>query len=52
MLPGDTLLIFGAGHVGFVLAQLAHLIGFSTVVIDDREAFANKTDFPMPGRSG
>ena len=44
--PADTLFIFGAGHVGFQLAQLAHLTGFSTVVIDDREEFANKNRFP------
>ncbi|EMS77953.1 putative xanthine and CO dehydrogenases maturation factor, XdhC/CoxF family [Desulfotignum phosphitoxidans DSM 13687] len=47
MPPADTLFIFGAGHVGFVLAQLAHLTGFSTVVMDDREAFANKNRFPQ-----
>lgn len=46
MTPADTLFIFGAGHVGFVLAQLAHLTGFSTVVTDDREAFANENRFP------
>ncbi len=46
MIPADTLFIFGAGHVGFVLAQLAHLTGFSTVVTDDREAFANQNRFP------
>ncbi len=46
MPPADTLFIFGAGHVGFQLAQLAHFTGFSTVVIDDREEFANDTRFP------
>jgi xanthine dehydrogenase accessory factor len=46
MIPADTLFIFGAGHVGFILAQLAHLTGFSTVVIDDREVFANTNRFP------
>jgi xanthine dehydrogenase accessory factor len=44
--PADTLFIFGAGHVGFLLAELAHLTGFSTVVIDDREEFANRNRFP------
>ncbi len=39
----DTLFIFGAGHVGFVLAQLAHLIGFSTVVTDDQRPLPTKT---------
>jgi xanthine dehydrogenase accessory factor len=46
MQPADTLFIFGAGHVGFVLAQLAHLTGFATVVTDDREAFASRKRFP------
>ncbi len=46
MIPADTIFIFGAGHVGFQLAQTAHLTGFSTVVIDDREEFANPKRFP------
>jgi xanthine dehydrogenase accessory factor len=46
MPPSDTLFIFGAGHVGFQLAQLAHFTGFSTVVTDDRAEFANDTRFP------
>ncbi|HKJ99434.1 MAG TPA: XdhC family protein [Desulfotignum sp.] len=46
MVPADTIFIFGAGHVGFQLAQMAHLAGFSTVVIDDREEFANRKRFP------
>ncbi len=46
MVLADTIVIFGAGHVGFQLAQMAHLTGFSTVVIDDREEFANQKRFP------
>ncbi|MCF8114036.1 MAG: XdhC family protein [Desulfotignum sp.] len=46
MVPADTIFIFGAGHVGFQLAKMAHLTGFSTVVIDDREEFANLQRFP------
>ncbi|MCA1785057.1 MAG: XdhC/CoxI family protein, partial [Desulfobacteraceae bacterium] len=46
LVPADTIIIFGAGHVGFQLAQMAHLTGFSTVVIDDREEFANPERFP------
>ncbi|MFN2359069.1 MAG: XdhC family aldehyde oxidoreductase maturation factor [Desulfotignum sp.] len=42
----DTIFMFGAGHVGFQLAKMAHLTGFSTVVIDDREEFANLKRFP------
>jgi xanthine dehydrogenase accessory factor len=47
MPPSDTLFIFGAGHVGFQLAQLARFTGFSTVVVDDREEFASDTRFPF-----
>ena len=46
MPPSDTLFIFGAGHVGFQLARLARFTGFSTVMTDDREKFANVTRFP------
>jgi len=45
----DTLYIFGAGHVGFHLAQMANLTDFSCVVIDDRAEFANETRFPHAG---
>jgi xanthine dehydrogenase accessory factor len=42
----DTLYIFGAGHVGFHLARMAHLIDVQTIVVDDREEFANPERFP------
>lgn len=38
--------IFGAGHVGFYLAQMAQEAGFGVHVIDDRAAFANADRFP------
>lgn len=44
--PPDTLYIFGAGHVGFQLAQMAHLTDFACVVTDDRTEFANAQRFP------
>jgi len=34
--------IFGAGHIGQKLAQLTKFVGFRTVVLDDREEFANR----------
>jgi xanthine dehydrogenase accessory factor len=34
--------IFGAGHIGQKLAQLTKFAGFRTVVLDDREEFANR----------
>jgi xanthine dehydrogenase accessory factor len=39
--------IFGAGHVGFYLARMAHEAGFGVHVIDDRAAFANTERFPF-----
>lgn len=42
----DTVYIFGAGHVGFQLAQMASLTDFSCVVTDDRTEFANASRFP------
>ena len=39
--------IFGAGHVGYYLARIAHEAGFAVHVIDDRAAFANTERFPF-----
>jgi xanthine dehydrogenase accessory factor len=39
--------IFGAGHVAIPVAHLAGLVGFRTVVIDDRGEFANAARFPQ-----
>ena len=41
--------IFGAGHVGYYLARMAHEAGFGVHVIDDRAAFANRERFPFAG---
>ena len=45
-----TLIIVGAGHVARPLAQLAQMIEFEVVVLDDRPSFANKQRFPMADR--
>jgi xanthine dehydrogenase accessory factor len=39
-------LIFGAGHVSRSLAEFTHVVGFRTVVIDDRPEYANRERFP------
>jgi xanthine dehydrogenase accessory factor len=39
--------VFGAGHVGYYLARMAHEAGFGVHVIDDRAAFANSERFPF-----
>lgn len=44
--PSPVLFVFGAGHVGFYLARLAHEAGFQVTVVDDREKFANRARFP------
>lgn len=41
-----TLLIAGAGHVAQPLAQFGHLLGFCTVVVDDRSEFVERARFP------
>ncbi|MEW5819658.1 MAG: XdhC/CoxI family protein [Cyanobacteriota bacterium] len=38
--------IFGGGHIGLYLNQVLSMIGFSTIIIDDREEFSNKERFP------
>ncbi len=44
--PPDVICIFGAGHVGFQVARMAHIVDLQTVVTDDREEFANRDRFP------
>jgi len=45
---GGRVLVFGAGHCAQKLAPLAESVDFRTVVLDDREEFANRTCFPEP----
>ncbi len=46
ILATPTVLIFGAGHVSLYVSKIASVAGFDTVVVDDREAFANPQRFP------
>lgn len=46
VIPQPRAFIFGGGHVSKSLSKVATLAGFSTVIVDDREAFANKERFP------
>ncbi|HUQ91404.1 MAG TPA: XdhC/CoxI family protein [Bryobacteraceae bacterium] len=46
VLPQPFAYIFGAGHVSKSLSKVATMAGFATVVIDDREQFANRERFP------
>jgi xanthine dehydrogenase accessory factor len=45
-----TVYIFGAGHVGECVAQLAGYVDFSVVVIDDRAEFADPARIPDADR--
>lgn len=45
VVPNECIYIFGAGHVGLQLEKAAHLADFNTIVIDDREEFANRERF-------
>jgi xanthine dehydrogenase accessory factor len=42
-----VLYILGAGHLAIETARLASRIGFKTIVMDDRDEFANPQRFPM-----
>jgi xanthine dehydrogenase accessory factor len=46
VLPIPHAFIFGAGHISKSLSKVATLAGFATVIIDNREAFANRERFP------
>ena len=45
--PDDVLYLFGAGHISRHVASLSGMVGFTVVVIDDREEFANRYRFPQ-----
>ncbi len=44
----QPLFIFGAGHVAKEVSDLALRVGFQSIVVDDREEFANEIRFPPP----
>lgn len=46
ILPTPYLYIFGAGHVSMSLSKVATLAGFSTIIVDDRDTYANRERFP------
>ncbi|MBR4743611.1 MAG: XdhC family protein [Oscillospiraceae bacterium] len=45
-LPEERLILLGAGHVSQATAKIAHMMGFSVTVVDDRPEFANFERFP------
>ncbi|HEX6971813.1 MAG TPA: XdhC/CoxI family protein [Limnochordia bacterium] len=48
--PPPTLLIVGAGHIAVPTARIGKIVGFRTVVVDDRPQFANADRFPDADR--
>ena len=46
VLPLPRAFIFGAGHISKSLSKVASLAGFASIVVDNREAFANRERFP------
>ncbi|HMI51648.1 MAG TPA: XdhC family protein [Candidatus Saccharimonadales bacterium] len=47
ILPQPVIYLFGGGHISTAVAKAAQSAGFGIVVVDDREAFANRERFPM-----
>ncbi len=46
VIPYPRAFIFGAGHVSKSISKIANIAGFATVVVDNREQFANRERFP------
>src|SRR5690242_4604851 len=46
VIPPPRAFIFGAGHISKSLSKVASLAGFATIIVDNREAFANRDRFP------
>ncbi len=46
LVPELRLIVIGAGHIAIPLVAMAKTMGFHTIVIDPREAFASEERFP------
>src|SRR3984893_18670411 len=46
VVPQPRAFIFGAGRISKSISKVATLAGFASVIVDNREAFANKERFP------
>lgn len=44
--PKPRLIIMGAGRIAKPLAEIAHIVGFEVIVVDDRSEFTNRSCFP------
>ncbi len=48
--PVPRLIIVGAVHIAEVLVPMANLLGYETIVVDPRSAFATRERFPQASR--
>ncbi len=46
VVPNPKAFIFGAGHISKSLSKVANLAGFASIIVDNRETYANKDRFP------
>jgi xanthine dehydrogenase accessory factor len=46
LLPPPTLIVVGGAHVSIALVTIARTLGFRTIVVDPRKAFASPERFP------
>jgi xanthine dehydrogenase accessory factor len=46
LVPEARMIVIGAVHIAIPLVSLAKVLGFRTIVVDPREAFANRERFP------
>lgn len=46
VMPQPFAIIFGGGHISKSLSKVASMAGFATVIVDNREAYANRERFP------
>jgi len=46
IVPQPRVFIFGAGHISKSISKIANMAGFASVIVDNREAFANRERFP------
>lgn len=46
-MPKPRLIMIGAGHVGLAISKMVEFLGYTVVIVDDREEFANSDKYPM-----
>ena len=47
--PKNSLLIFGAGHVGRAVAQIGYMIGYDVTIVDDRLEYLTDVSLSLNG---